>query len=372
MKIEQLQTVIVQVGPGRTWLFVEVRADDGLIGVGECSQSGLDEGVIAQIGRLAPIYVGHNPLELIERRQALLQYPSAGRIMHAAVSGLDQALWDLCGKALGVPCYQLLGGRVRDQIALYANLTLAAGCGTPEEYAAVAQSAVKEGFRAVKFDLFEGSPLRADVTDRAYFRKHVDLAVARVRAVREAVGAEVEVMTDWAYCVPPADAGRLADRLGEFQIAWVEAPFVTSDPSLLAELRRKLKPRLADGETLLRMTDFRRLLDDGAVDVIMPDVKWCGGILKARMIAAMADTYEVGVSPHNMSGPISTAAAVNLCATLPNFVSLEYCWGVPAWRGELVAGSERVMNGHIAVPTEPGLGVRWDGAAARKNRSAGA
>jgi galactonate dehydratase len=371
MTIDQLQTVAVDVGPERTWLFVEVRTDEGLIGVGECSQSGLDEGVITQIDRLARLYLGQNPLDLIERRQTLLQYPASGRILHAAVSGLEQALWDLCGKALGVPCYQLLGGRVRDEIPLYANVTLAALGRVPEEYATLAHQAVKDGFRAVKFDLFDGSPLREGVADRAYYLRHVDLAVARVQAVREAVGSDIDIMTDWAYCVPVGDARRLAERLAQFNISWIEAPFVTSDPSLLADLRRDLTPRLCLGETLLGRKAFRPLLDAHAVDVIMPDVKWCGGILEARKIAAMAEVYEVEVSPHNMSGPVSTAAAVHLCATLPNFLSLEYCWGVPLWRGELVAGSERVVNGCIPVPTEPGLSVQWDPAAARKRRSSG-
>src|SRR5205085_1312628 len=112
-------------------------------------------------------------------------------------------------------------------------------------------------------------------------------------------------------------------------------------------------------------------LEAAAVDVIMPDVKWCGGILEARKIAAMAEAYEIEVSPHNMSGPISTAASVQLAATLPNFLLLEYCWGVPPWRAELVAGSEQVIAGRVPVPTAPGLGVQWDPLAARKPRSGG-
>jgi galactonate dehydratase len=260
----------------------------------------------------------------------------------------------------------LLGGRVRDEVPLYANLTLAAPSGTPEEYATVARRAAQDGFRAVKFDLFDGSILRAGVTDRAHFVRHADLALARTRAVREAVGGEVEVMTDWAFSVPPAEAARFAAQLEEFDVRWVEAPFVSEDPALLADLRRQLKPRLASGEMLLGRDSFRPLLEARALDVVMPDVKWCGGILEARKIAAMAESFGVEVSPHNMSGPVSTAASVHLCATLPNLFMLEYCWGVPPWRGELVRGSERVVNGCIPVPTEPGLGVQWDPAAARR------
>jgi galactonate dehydratase len=338
---------------GRSWLFVEVETDSGLVGCGEASQNRLDEGVVAQLRELAPAYVGRNPLDLVEERGQHLRRSDGHRILSSAISALEQALWDLCGQILGVPVYQLLGGSVRDRIRLYANIEVATRSKSPDEYAENAARAVGQGFTAVKLNPFSLSFAR----EREPWRESLRLAVERVRRVREAVGPKVDVMVDFIFSQDLRSAQRAAAEIAELDLFWIEEPFRLDDPAELAEFRRSISTRVAGGEQLSGRAAFRPLLEAGALDVVMTDVKWVGGILEAKKIAAMAEAYDVALGPHNMSGPVSTAASVHLAATCPNFLILEYCWGVTPWRAELVDGTEVVVDGHIPLPTTPGLGV---------------
>jgi galactonate dehydratase len=352
-RIRALRATVIDGAGERSWLFVEVETASGLVGAGECSQNRLDGGVIAQLAALAPAYLGRSPLDQIEAQGQRLRRADAHRLLFAAVSALEQALWDLCGQLLGVPVYQLLGGSVRDRVRLYANLEVATRSKTPEEYAANAARAVAEGFTAVKLNPFRprtgGAPADA--------RAELALAVERVRQVRAAVGPGVDLLVDFLFTQDAYGARRAAEALAPYDLFWIEEPFALDDPALLAELRRTLPTRLAGGEQLCGRAAFRPLLEAGAFDVLMPDVKWIGGILEAKKVAAMAESYAVAVAPHNLSGPISTAASVHLAATLPNFLILEYCWGATPWRAELVDGAEVVAGGHIPLPARPGLGV---------------
>jgi galactonate dehydratase len=352
-RIKAIRSTVIDGEGGRNWFFVEVETDSGLTGVGEASQNRLDAGVVAQIAELAPLYVGRNPLDLIEERGQVLRRSEAHRILFAAMSALEQALWDLSGQILGVPSYQLLGGSVRDRIRLYANIEVATRSKTPDEYAENAARAIAEGFTAVKFNPFRPSYAR----ERPSARETLAIAVERVAAVREAIGPAVDLLVDFLFSQDLHGARRAADAMAPHDLFWIEEPFPQNDPALLASLRSTLATRLAGGEQLIGRTPFRALLEAGSFDVLMPDVKWVGGILEAKKIAAMAEVYDVAVAPHNMSGPVSTAASVHLAATLPNFLILEYCWGVTPWRDELVNGTERVIDGHIPLPSAPGLGV---------------
>lgn len=370
MQITDIQTVVVDasMGTDRTWLFVEIHTDEGIVGVGEASQSRLDAGVQAAIEEMKPYYVGRDPLGLIEaQRRRWLGNPFASRIRYAAVSGIEQALWDLAGKALGQPVHVLLGGAVRERIPLYANLSQATPSRSPEDLATTAARAVADGFRAVKIYPFPQPQEVALNRGTALTREELALAEARISAVRDAIGPDVALHTDWAWTVTPGDAAGIADRLLPYDLFWIEEPFATDDPEEFAALRRHIRPRMAGGEQLSTMLPFRQLFEARALDVVMPDVKWIGGISAFREIAALAAAYEVEVSPHNMSGPVATAACVHLSAGLGNFLPLEYGYAGVPWRDELVAGSEIVADGHIPLPTAPGLGIEWDGEAARRH-----
>jgi galactonate dehydratase len=373
MQITDIQTVIVDaakdaLGTGRrTWMFVEVHTDEGILGIGECSQSRLDEGVALAIEEMKPYYVGKNPLGLIEpSRLQFLANPFAARIRYAAVSGIEQALWDIAGKTLGQPVHVLLGGAIRDRIQLYANLSQATPSRSPEDLAETATRAVADGFKGVKIYPF---PQGAEITPNrggALTREERDLAEARIRAVRDAIGPDIALHTDWAWTVTPADAAQMAERLIPYDLFWIEEPFATDDPEEFAALRRQIHPRMAGGEQLSTILPFRQLFEARALDVVMPDVKWIGGISPFREIAHLAAAYDVEVSPHNMSGPVATASSVHLSAVLGNFLTLEYGYAGVPWRDELVAGTEIVEHGTIPLPTAPGLGIDWDPAAARR------
>jgi galactonate dehydratase len=226
---------------------------------------------------------------------------------------------------------------------------------------------VADGFTAVKIypaGVFAAGPAAqdgADVSGRRFWAA----AEARLAAVRRAVGPDVAVLTDWAWQVLPADAPRLAALAHAYDLYWVEEPFAGSDPERLRELSARLGTgRVAAGEQLHGRRAFARLLHPRAVDVVMPDVKWIGGISEARTVCAAAASHDVEASPHNMSGPVATAASAQVAAVSPNVTLLEYCYGNTPWRAELVSGTEDVRDGMLHLGDRPGLGLEWDAAAA--------
>jgi galactonate dehydratase len=358
MKITRLHTRTCWPSADRSWLFVEVHTDTGFVGLGEGSQSRNDGGVVEEIKRLEAKYIGCDPFDLIARRQALLEWPYIGRTLFAAVSAIEQALWDLCGKQLGVPVYKLLGGAAGHRVRGYANIGYAAAAKTPEALAETAAAAVRDGFDAIKFYPFGMRPAAMTAGEEArWIRSGIDC----VQAVRRAVGGEVDILVDLMHQFSDFKQVRnVLRRLDPSDLYWVEDPFVCDHPSQLAELRQAIGPRLAGGAPLLTRHEWRPLLEANALDVVMPDVKWLGGIHAVQKLAAVADMFGVQVSPHNASGHVATAACVHASLNIPNFSMLEYAWGVPRWRADLCRGSEIVEAGYFPAPSAPGLGVELD------------
>lgn len=359
MKITDISTHAVAVSATRSWLFIAIHTDVGVTGWGEASQTRNDEAVERDIDLLKADYVGKSPLDLIEPGQRVLRWPYVGKSLHAAVSALEQALWDLCGKKLRVPVYQLLGGAVRSRVRAYANIGYALAEESPEEYARVAKAVVRSGFSAVKLYAFGEKP--DDGESPHALRDWIGQGVERVRAVREAVGPEVDILLDLMHQIDDFKvAKRISELLLPFNLFWIEDPFSHDIPELLARYRDDIGTRLAGGAPYLDVRDYRALLAGQALDVLMPDVKWLGGLLATKKAAALADVYGVVCSPHNASGPISCAASVQVSATLSNFLILEYTWGAPDWRSDLCKGTERIEDGHFLLSTLPGLGIDID------------
>jgi galactonate dehydratase len=335
---------------------VLVRTDDGLVGWGEASHSGDDAACRLAIDGLAKRALGRSPFEI----EAIVQPLAActrGFVPATAASGLEHALWDVVGKAAGQPVRNLLGGPVRDRVRLYANVNRHVVRREPESYGEAAAAAVAEGFTAVKcapFDDVHWSRL-GDAAGRAA----LEAGLARVRAIRRAVGAEIDLLVDchWRFDVPTAL--RVAEELAAERLYWLEDPVGQDDPEQLREVKARLGTRLAGGERLLGRSGFRELIERRAVDVVMPDLKHVGGILETKKIAAMAEVHGVAVAPHSPAGPIASAAGAQLCATLPNFLILEHAWGEVDWRADLVGG-ERIEGGAYVFSDRPGLGIEVD------------
>lgn len=349
-RITHVRSYVCDTGHGRNFLFVVVDTDAGIFGVGEGSQNDQDEAVVANVRQLTPYYVGRSVFDLIERRGARLRSERTGRAWFVATSALEQAVWDAIGKAAGLPVYQLLGGSCRDNLRCYATMGAGLPDHTPDTLAAEAARLTAAGYSGVKAQVVHGD-------------EPVDAGVERVRVIREAVGDGTDVMAECAFRFDRNTAEQFAARIVPYACAWIEAPLRWDDATNLAALRASITQRVASGETLHGRRSFTSIIEGRAVDILQPDVKWTGGILEAKKIAAWAETYQIDVAPHNNSGPVATAASAHLCATLPNFFALETPSRAPEWQEDLVRGTHVVRGGSVSMAElakRPGLGIDFD------------
>lgn len=298
---------------------------------------------------------------LIEGKQPdVVAYRAAGRelarrggiVSATAFSAIEQALWDLTGQINGAPSFK----GTPTTLPVYANINRATKVRTPEGFAATAKRAYEEGFRAFKAAPFDGFPPPGSPAKE--IEAATDRGIAAMEAIRAAVGPDAQVMVDCHsfFDVPRAIA--VAKRLEPVNLTWYEEPVAPERIAETAEIRRSIKQAMAGGEVLFGTEGFLPLCTQAGINVIMPDVKHCGGLTEMIEIASYADGYDVAVAPHNPSGPVSTAASVQICTQLPNFDILELQWGEVPWRGEIVDPPEVFTNGSIAVPARPGFGIQ--------------
>ena len=357
MKITALKTYLVDSGSAKHWLFVKVETDEGLHGWGEAyTQLDRDRQLEVQIQELARYVEGRNPLNI--KHFCFMAYNDfAGKRgsleLFCAISAIEQALWDIAGKAAGQPVYNLLGGAFREKIRVYANGW--GGGGTPEQAAEAAAATVAKGFTGLKFDPFPG-PWRAWID-----KSEETAAVARIAAVREAVGPEVEILVEVHRRLAPMHAIRAAHLLEPYRPYWYEEPVSAQDLDSLAEVRRNISLPVVTGEELYTKNDFRPVFEKRAADILNPDVCNCGGILELREIGAMAEAYHVAIAPHGYnSTAVGLAAMLHGVAAMPNFLIGEYFVNFEKMsnlynRTPLVA-----VDSYVALPTAPGLGVDMD------------
>jgi galactonate dehydratase len=373
MRIIDLDVIQIAVNHRGDWLVVRLLTDEGLVGLGEASHGGggpdRDAIITAILTRQClPRLGGQDPRAVVVALQSLRPL-AQGRAAATAVSACEQALWDLAGQAAGMPIYQLLGGPVRERIPLYANVNRAVTERTPAGFTRAAASAAAEGFRAVKCAPFDGV-VRQRVRDRDQ-RARVQRGLDCVAAVRDAVGADVDVLVDChsAFDGPLAvEVGRELRRLG---VTWFEEPVPTEDLEALARLRPLVPDlELIGGEALYGLTGFWPYLAAGVWDVVMPDVKHCGGISALLAIARVAEARGVSVAPHNPSGPVAMAASAHAAAALPHLRMLEYAWGEVPWRADIIAPREQIVAGEFVLPAGPGLGLTLEDAAVAAHRPA--
>ena len=346
MKITRLETIFVRP----RWLFLKMHTDEGIIGLGEPVVEGRARTVAQAIHDLEAYLIGQDPRRIEHHWQVMYRgtFYRGGPVLCSAISGIEQAMWDILGKSLGVPVYQLLGGHCRDRIRVYAQ----AHGDTPEQAAQVARELVAQGFTALKTAI--DAPVRL-VDTRAYIKRQV----VRIQAMREAIPDTVDLAVDFHGRVGPAMAIRLAKELEEFDLMFIEEPVLPENVDAMVTVARSTKTPIATGERLFTRWGFREVLEKQAAVILQPDLCHAGGISEVRKIAAMAEVYYAAVAPHNPLGPISLAAAVQVDACTPNFLCQEQVsFGEGYLKQPFIA-----QNGYIDLPTAPGLGIELDDAA---------
>ncbi len=364
MKVTGLRIVDVDASDRGHWLFVVVDTDAGITGLGEASQSGNDRLVQAALLQMGEQIEGQDPTQpevvwdrLVGGGGSVFSGKS-GRVGATAISAIDQALWDIAGKALDVPAWRLLGGRRRQRIRCYANLNRGTKDRSPEGFARQAAAAVAAGFRAVKCTPFD--EVRGGLADRDGVESGLDQGVARLQAAREAIGGEIELLVDCHCRFDPPLAQKLVEKVKPLNLYWLEEPLPREQVEAMAHITAHCGITTAGGEPFFGRSGFHDYILRRAVHVIMPDVKHAGGITELRRIAQQAELEQIPVAPHNPAGPVSTMAGVHAAATIHNFLILEWAFGEVPWRGQLVRPAELVEDGYIAVPDGAGLGIELD------------
>ena len=352
MKITDLH--VIRMGTpgqgGTNWTFVKIETDAGIYGLGEASLQYKDEGLMAEFEAFQRFLIGKNPFEIERIWTSLYRRVtwSGGPVTTSAISAIDLALWDIKGKALKVPVYELLGGKSHDKIRMYANGWLRNG-NTPEGIVEGVKRVVDQGYTALKLYPFGGEQVAK--IDR------IEHGVALVEATRQAAGPQTEIGIDIRARLNIWSARRVAQALEPFNIAWMEEPILWDNPEALAQFAHEVRVPVATGEQLYTRWGFRALLELNAVGIIQPDICHAGGITELKKIAAMAETYYVTLAPHNSNGPLSTIASLDLDLCIHNSLMQEiFLESIPLYNKVLSQPIE-VIDEYCVPPEGPGWGV---------------
>jgi len=352
MKIAEV-TPLVMGTEWRNLTMVKVRTDEGLVGVGEVRMVNHTQALLGYLEHAIPSHVlGADPfdVEALVQRMWRTDYERAGAIVMSGISAIEIACWDIIGKAVGLPVFKLMGGAVRDRIKAYANGWYTVER-TPDEFHAAARRVVARGYLALKLDPFGAgtSELAPDELRRA---------VGLVEAVRDAIGPDNELLVEMHGRFTPATAVSIARELEPYRPSWIEEPVPPENLKALARVAKQVTIPVATGERIHVRHEFRELFELEAADIVQPDITTVGGLLETRKIAAWADVHYVLLAPHNVGGPISTAAALHLAAGTTNFKIQEHFNDfTEAAVKESAPGNPEVVDGCFALPQGPGLGV---------------
>jgi len=371
LKITDVRTAMI--GAHGLQLHVRVYTGQGLVGQGEATDAAA--GGIPLVAGFRRMLVGQDPLNIESlweriRTMGIFAGAQAGQYV-TALSGVEIALWDLAGKALGLPVYQLLGGKMRERIRLYCDSQTE----SPDDPKAKEKiQRIKDlGFTAVKIDIDDGGdPMRWDRVNWTASNAEIDHMVRKVAFMRESLDKRVDLAADMHGRYDLGTAKRVAGELEPFKLLWLEEPVPAENIDAMREVRQSTKTPICCGENLFLRHGFREVLEKRAADILMPDLQKCGGLLEGRKIADMAHTYYVPVAPHCVVSPIGTMGSVHVCAAIPNFLVLEWHWlpRLEMWRNFVQEG-EIIQKGWIPVPDRPGLGVEMNEEAARKGQMPG-
>ncbi|MBI3209683.1 MAG: galactonate dehydratase [Candidatus Solibacter usitatus] len=366
MKITAVKTLVVNARM-RNWVLVKVETDQpGLYGWGEATLEWKTKGVVGSVEDLAVLLIGQDPLRTEHLWQMMFRqyFWRGGIVAMTALSGIDQALWDIKGKEAGKPVCELLGGPVRDRLRLYDHL----GGGlmediyqseAPEVFGERIHVSLEKGFTAVK-------AMPIPVAELIETPATLKRAAKCVEAMRKAAGDSVDIMLDLHARTTSAAAIQFGRLLADYNLFWYEEPCWPEHVDALLEVSRALPFPIATGERLVGRWQFRELLEKRACAIIQPDVSHCGGISEARRIAAMAETYSIPVACHNPQGPVSTAASIHIGFAVPNYLIQEVVRADVPWRNDILTHPLDVACGYVDPPTLPGLGIEINEKAAAK------
>ena len=354
MKITKVKTFICNCF--RTnWVFVKVETDSGIHGWGEATLEYREPTVVAAIHDLENGLVGKDPHNIEAFRHDCYRdaYWRGGPVLMSALAGVEIALWDIKGKALGVPVWQLLGGKVRDSVPIYVNGWFSPAK-TPDEFAEKAKAVRDHKFLGCKWDPFGKAWQQIG-------RRELNSAMECIRKVSETVGEDVLLLIEGHGRFDIPTAVKIGKRLEEFDIYWFEEPLPPDDLNGMREVKERVRVSLAAGERLYNRYEYRQFFDLNCADYIQPDISHAGGIFEMRLLGAEAEARHIGFCPHNPSGPVANAATLQLAACVPNFVILEMMMTDVPFRADVC--DEKLMvrkDGTMEIPDRPGIGIDLD------------
>ena len=333
------------------WVFVKIYTDEGITGVGEGTLEYKEKAFLGALEHIKEYLLGQNPLDIERHWHSIYRdaYWRGGPVLMSALSAVEMALWDVLGKSLHTPVYQLLGGKVNDKVRIYVNGWFS-GAREPEEFAEKAKIAVQRGVTAMKWDPFGKSYLQISNAD-------LDKALRCVAAVREAVGNQVDLLIEGHGRFDVPMGIKIAKELEQFKPMFFEEPVPPDNLEALKAVRDKSPVAISAGERLYSRWDYRKLFDLRAADYIQPDVSHAGGIMELKKIAAEAESRYIPFAPHNPSGPVANAATLQLAATCQNFCIMEMMYSDVEWRKDVVNEQLEYKDGYITIPDKPGLGI---------------
>lgn len=363
--IDRLELFELKVNHRGNWLIVRLHTNDGLTGLGDASHAGNSADTVRYLRQFLDVLKGRSVFSAEPFRQAVAATVlQGGRAAAVAASALEQALWDLAGKATGLPAYDLLGGKLRDTIPLYANINRSTNPRTPEGFAKMASAAIDDGFTAIKLAPFDA--IAVGETDPQTIARLTDEGLACAQAVRDAIGPGNDLLIDAHSRFNLADGLKLAERFKPLNLYWLEEVTPPEPLDLLAEINRAASMPTAGGEAITSIEDFYAYIKAGAVDIAMPDIKFCGGLSGLRKVAAIAEGAGLPVSPHGPASPVGNASAAHVVATLPNFTVLEFAYGEVPWRADVLSPPEQIKDGELVLTDKPGFGIELNEKTAAK------
>jgi galactonate dehydratase len=357
MKIADVRTVVVG-NPWKNWIFVVVETDEGLIGVGEATGGSETQPRVAAVEEIKHLVIGMDPRNVHEIFHKL--YLTAFIKVTQAMAGIEMACWDILGKSLGVPVHTLLGGKVRDNVRVYANGWYS-GERTPEGFAEKATEVVAKGYTALKFDPFGDAHMQMS-------RKETQEAKALIGAVRDAVGDDVDILIEAHDRFSTFAAIEIGNWLKDYEVTWFETPVLSTDVSALVEVARRIPVRMIAGERMHAIHEFGEFLSHNVTDVINPEPLGVGGIWRSLQIAGIAEAHHAEIALHNAESPFKTMVALHIDAVTPN-VFIQECFDdfLEPWVTDVLQGFHRVEDGHLTMPTAPGIGVTLNEEEAKKH-----